>query len=67
MFDRKSQSAWDLKHLRTVSTRLGIPEYESYGKVAAATGRTRYAMTKALVLRSIEDPAAAEHFIGGVE
>ena len=65
MFDRTSQRSWDLKHLRTVSTRLPIPEYDRYGKVAAASGLTRYALTKALVLRSVEDPAAAVEFLGG--
>ena len=65
MFDRASQKAWDLRHLRTVSARLPIPEYEAYGRVAAAAGQTKYAMTKALVLRSVEDPAAAAVFLGG--
>ena len=64
MYDRKSQAAWDRRHLRTVSARVPIEDHEAFHAAAANFGCSGYALTRALVLRAASDPPAAAAFLG---
>ena len=64
MFDRKSQAAWDARHIRTISCHVTIQTDAVFADIAAERGTTRYGLTKALVLRTVEHPQAALDFLG---
>lgn len=64
MYDRKSQAAWDARHIRTISCHVTIPTDAVFADIAAERGLTRYGLTKALVLRTVEHPQAAFKFLG---
>lgn len=65
MYDRKHQAAWDAKHIKTVSCRVTTEDHAALGGIAAAHKTTRYALCRALLLRTIETPDAAADFLGG--
>lgn len=64
MYDRKSQAAWDARHIRTISCHVSIPTDAQFADIAADRGTTRYGLVKALVLRTVEHPPAAAAFLG---
>ena len=64
MYDRKTQAAWDRRNLRTVSCRVSVADHADLGAVAAEHGTTRYGLARALLLRTLDDPARAAAFLG---
>lgn len=46
---RTAQRRWDKKHMRTVSTKLTVEEYDAMMEILAAWGTTPYATLQKLI------------------